>query len=422
MRSATRRTIRRTTTRATRAAARAWASRTPTERTAITDVSIAAAVLLPSLVALPAGGTHLLGLRFATLLLAGVLLVARRRMPWLALLAASVATLLDYSSRLTMMAASYAVAVYQRRFRTFVLLLPVLLGILYSLDVPPDDRLDLDGLVAFTADVLLPALTGLAVRRQRSYGRAVRRGNRIVDGLIESTADLAVERERARLARDLHDGIGHQLSIAALYAGVLEQRAAGDERLTAPARTVQDACAGAAHQLSGVLGVLRGQGGTAERTDPRGSVTELVHSLRAAGVDVRFATARGPAVPLPHETALTVFRIAQEALTNALKHAPGARVDVTLDEDGTGDTLTLRVVNGPARHPSWGAPSSGLGLRGMRERARACGATLATGPLPEGGFAVRLDVPVPDRPGDGLSGLPRDQSADTPAPNQGEKR
>ncbi|QEU92809.1 sensor histidine kinase [Streptomyces kanamyceticus] len=376
-------------------------------------MSIASAVLLPSLIALPAGGSHLLGLRFATLLLAGILLVARRRVPWLALLAASVATLLDYSSRLTMMAASYSVAVYQRRFRAAVLLLPVLLGILYSLDVPPDDRLDLDGLVAFTADVLLPALTGLAVRRQRSYGRAVRRGNRIVDGLIEGTADLAVERERARLARDLHDGIGHQLSIATLYAGVLEQRAAGDARLTAPARTVQDACAGAARQLSGMLGVLRGQGGTAERTDPRGSIAELVHSLRAAGVDVRFPEAREPAVLLPQETALTVFRIAQEALTNALKHAPGARVDVTLDEgavppeaDGTGATLTLHVVNGPARHPRWGAPSSGLGLRGMRERARACGATLATGPLPEGGFAIRLDVPIPGP----IRGLPGSES------------
>ncbi|MFJ2771173.1 sensor histidine kinase [Streptomyces sp. NPDC087300] len=410
--------LRRATRRATRTAARAWAARTPARRAAITDVSIAAAVLVPSLIALPVGGPHLLGLRFATLLLAGVLLVARRRLPWLALLAASVATLLDYSSRLTMMAASYSVAVYQRRFRAGVLLLPVLLGILYSLDVPPDDRLDLDGLVAFAADVLLPALTGLAVRRQRSYGRAVRRGNRIVDGLIEGTADLAVERERARLARDLHDGIGHQLSIAALYAGVLEQRAGDDTRLTAPARTVQDACAGAARQLSGVLGVLRGQGGTAERTDPRGSIAELVQSLRAAGVDVRFPKAQASPVLLPQETALTVFRIAQEALTNALKHAPGARVDVTLDEDAPGGTLTLRVANGPARHPRWGAPSSGLGLRGMRERAGACGATLATGPLPEGGFAVRLDVPVPR---DGQD-RPADQSAGASAPNQGEER
>ncbi|MFE0172456.1 sensor histidine kinase [Streptomyces sp. NPDC059002] len=402
------------TRRAPRRAIRAWAAQPPARRAAITDVSIAVAVLVPSLIALPSGGGDLLRVRLVTLLLAGALLVPRRRVPCLALLAASVATLLDYSSRLTMMAASYAVAVYQRRFRVAVLLLPVLLGILYSLDVPPDDRLDLDGLVAFTADVLLPALTGFAVRRQRRYGRAVRRGNRIVDGLIEGTADLAVERERARLARDLHDGIGHQLSIAALYAGVLEQRAAGDERLSAPARTVQDACAGAARQLSGVLGVLRGQGGTAERTDPRGSITELVHSLRAAGLDVRFPAAQGPAVLLPQETALTVFRIAQEALTNALKHAPGARVDVTLERDGTG-TVTLRVVNGPARHPRWGAPSSGLGLRGMRERAQACGATLATGPLPEGGFAVRLDVPLPDGP---TRSAP-DQSADRAAPNQG---
>ncbi|MFD6435331.1 sensor histidine kinase [Streptomyces venezuelae] len=395
------------TLRWTRRAAHAWAARPAARRAMLTDATVAVAVLVPSLVALPSSGRPLFAVRLIALLLAASLLTLRRVAPWLALLAAAVATLLDYSARLTVMAASYAVALYQRRFRTAVLLLPVALGILYTLDVPFDDRLDLDGFVAFTADVLLPTLTGLAVRQQRRYGQAVRRGNRIVDGLIEDAADLAVERERARLARDLHDGIGHQLSVAALYAGVVEQRAPhGDERLRAASRTVQDACARAAGQLSDVLGVLRGQGGAHERYSPRGSIAELVQSLRSAGVDVRFDTPADTPVPLPQETALTVFRIAQEALTNALKHAPGSRVTVTLapEQGQDGGRVALTVRNGPARHPRWSAPSSGLGLRGMHERAASCGATLTTEPLPEGGFVVHLSVPVTTPPKAGSRG------------------
>jgi signal transduction histidine kinase len=213
----------------------------------------------------------------------------------------------------------------------------------------------------------------------------------------QAQRDQAVLEERARIARELHDLVAHHVSMISVQAetarlttsGLPEE---GKQRFEAISRTARDSLV----ELRRLLGVLREDaGGEAERTPQPGldELDALLDAARAAGSNVRL-TMSGAAVPVPPGVDLTAFRIVQEALTNARRHAPGADVDVELRYER--DTLHLEVRD---QGPGHAVETDGHGLVGMRERAAMLGGTLDAGPAEGGGFAVRADLPIrePDR-------------------------
>ena len=231
-------------------------------------------------------------------------------------------------------------------------------------------------------------------RRQRGQAMAERDETR--RAMEDSLHDQAAMGERARIARDLHDVVAHHVSAIAVQAETARLTIEGmpDEgkaQLEAIGGTARDALA----EMRRLLGVLRADAnGEPERAPQPGLalLDELVETARGAGSEVRL-TVEGEQAPLPPGVDLCAYRILQEALTNARRHAPGADVEVGLEYGA--DTLWLRVRDhGPG---PGGADPDGHGLLGMRERVLMVGGTLSIGPAPDGGFAVEAELPLPLR-------------------------
>jgi signal transduction histidine kinase len=209
----------------------------------------------------------------------------------------------------------------------------------------------------------------------------------------EEDADRAVAEERARLARELHDVVAHAVSMVVVQAEAGAAAGGPPERVEETFDAIADTGRTALSELRRLLGVLRDPGEPGPR-DPQPGVAQLeplVEVVRRAGlpVDVRV---EGTGRPLPPGVDLSAYRIVQEALTNAGKHAPGATVTVTVERpDGA---LTVRVVNGPPTGPVGEAPSGGFGLVGLGERVRTLGGRLTAEPRLDGGFAVEAVLPT----------------------------
>ena len=215
----------------------------------------------------------------------------------------------------------------------------------------------------------------------------------IADTLVEHAA----RGERARIARELHDVVAHHISMISVQAETA--------RLTTPGMPVEganrlaaigDTARTALTEMRRLLGVLREDSGTVPTRRPQPSLqqlNELIDDARdSAGASTRLIV-HGAVVPLDPGVELTAYRIVQEALTNARRHAPGAAVDVELDY--TVDALRLRIRdNGPGPQ---GGTGTGHGVLGMRERVSMAGGTLWTGPAPVGGFLVEAVLPIARR-------------------------
>ncbi|MEU9701801.1 histidine kinase [Streptomyces sp. NPDC047981] len=212
-------------------------------------------------------------------------------------------------------------------------------------------------------------------------------------------AEQAAARERARIAREMHDILSHAVSLMVVQAeaGPVAVRAA-PERAEAAFDAISATGRDAMEQLRRMLGVLRdGTDGAAPPREPQpdlGGLPTLVERVRASGLDVTYRTAGGVRA-LPAAVGATVHRIVQEALTNVVKHAGARKAAVRLAyEDGVLEVVVTDDGRGPRRG---GRPEgAGHGLVGIRERAAAHGGTAATGPGPDGrGFEVRVELPVP---------------------------
>ncbi|MFI7124568.1 sensor histidine kinase [Nonomuraea sp. NPDC050153] len=203
----------------------------------------------------------------------------------------------------------------------------------------------------------------------------------------------AVLAERARIARELHDVVAHHMSVIAIQAEAVPLRARGDAaQLEAGLAEIRGLSLEAIAELRQVLGVLRDQDGRVDTAPQPGldRLDELVSNARAAGLAV-LVKRSGPLDRLPPAVGLSAYRIVQESLSNAMRHAPGATV--ALDIAHKRGELRLRVANGPVAAPGAG-PGAGQGLVGMRERVTLLGGALDAGPVPGGGFEVRATLPV----------------------------
>jgi signal transduction histidine kinase len=206
----------------------------------------------------------------------------------------------------------------------------------------------------------------------------------------------AARGERARIARELHDVVAHHISMIAVQAETARiatpaMPAKGAQRLVAIGDTARTALT----EMRRLLGVLRedAQADTPELRPQPGleQLNELLDQARDAAGSAARLILTGPPVRLDPGVELAAYRIIQEALTNARRHAPGAGVDVELRYGQHALSLRIRD-NGPG--PPIEPPSGGHGLSGMRERASAVGGQLLTGPAPGGGFLVETTLPV----------------------------
>lgn len=205
-------------------------------------------------------------------------------------------------------------------------------------------------------------------------------------------AGRAAARERARIARELHDVVAHHMSVVSLQAGlagyVLDRDAPTARKAIA---TVGESSREALTELRRLVDVLRVED---EDPAPPEDIAELVRRTRAAGLAVEL-TVTGERRAVPTDLAVCVHRVAQESLTNVLKHAgPAATARVRLDHGAREVTLTIRNTGAPAAAPAREPRPGSYGITGMRERAALHGGELSAGPHPDGGFEVRLRLPA----------------------------
>ncbi|GAB6903500.1 sensor histidine kinase [Kineosporia succinea] len=203
--------------------------------------------------------------------------------------------------------------------------------------------------------------------------------------------------ERIRIAQDLHDVLAHHLTLVNAQAGVAGYLLRSDPAAASDAlRDIAGNTRRALDELRATVGMLREDDVAAEPLKPTpgtAQLGELLEGFRSAGARVSFGTTGEPQ-PLPAGKDLAVYRIVQEAVTNATKHAPGAPVEVGLHWQRR--SLSVAVTNpAPAGRPAgFQGPGTRHGLIGMRERAVTAGGTLTAGPTSTGGFDVRASIPV----------------------------
>ncbi|MGY1620389.1 sensor histidine kinase [Geodermatophilus sp. SYSU D00691] len=242
--------------------------------------------------------------------------------------------------------------------------------------------------------IVLPAALGIWQRTRALLLEALRERADRAEAERELMARDAVLTERTRIAREMHDAVGHRVSLMVLQAGAIEMAAGDRDRVEQLAGQVQAAGRQALDELRQMVGVLRA--GEVDEAAPLGpqpglaDLPRLVDEAREAGVPVELSGP--PPEPVDPVVSRAAYRIVQEALTNAGKHAPGAPVTVTVDR-GAG-ALAIRVVNGPATAPADGAPSGGYGLVGLGERVRTLGGRLTAEPRLDGGFCVEAVLPT----------------------------
>ncbi|OLZ48816.1 sensor histidine kinase [Amycolatopsis keratiniphila] len=245
---------------------------------------------------------------------------------------------------------------------------------------------------AFLPFLVTPVWWAANVRQQRDIAHNERANAVQLATIGELDRKAAVAGERSKMARDLHDVIAGHLSAIAIQSEAALSMATADPKLSRKVlESVRENSVSALEEMRAMIGLLRADT-EIEPTAPArlAELSKLVESARASGLAVELGAVPDPSADLPAAVDLTAYRIAQEALTNAMKHAPGGRA--VLDIRSSGGILTVEVRNDlqPGRPGDGG---TGLGLLNMRERAAAVGGTFTAGPS-GGRWLVRAELPL----------------------------
>jgi signal transduction histidine kinase len=245
--------------------------------------------------------------------------------------------------------------------------------------------------------VILGWYVGRRVRGRGEYLRLLEERATSMERERHAAAQRAVDEERARIARELHDVVAHRVSMITVQAGAAQTVATSDpQRAIRAMKDIEEAGREALGELRQVLGVLRSdqQGENLVPVHGLAEIPGLVAEMRATGLDVSLSSDGVPDA-LPANVGLASYRIVQEALTNVLKHAgPTPEAEVRLS---TRDhMLTIEVTDRGSGASS--LPGSGQGLMGMRERAALLGGTFEAGPRIGGGFQIMARLPIDEEP------------------------
>ncbi|WP_329588120.1 histidine kinase [Streptomyces sp. NBC_01362] len=247
---------------------------------------------------------------------------------------------------------------------------------------------------------LLPLLViswGMAVRSRRQLVVTLRERAQRAEAEAGLRAEQAQRLAREAIAREMHDVLAHRLTLLSVHAGALEFRPdAPKAEVARAAGVIRDSAHEALQDLREIIGVLRSPGESdGDRPQPTlATLDSLIDESRLAGMKVTLVNRVDEPSTAPAATGRTVYRIAQEGLTNARKHAPGTEVTVTVT-GAPGEGLTVEVRNPAPTEPFERVPGSGQGLIGLTERATLAGGSLDHGPEPDGGFRVRASLPWP---------------------------
>lgn len=242
--------------------------------------------------------------------------------------------------------------------------------------------------------VAIPLLAAEMLRTRRSYVSLMHERFALAHQTREQDAQRRVEQERLRIARDLHDIVAHSLTAinvqAATAAQLLDRN---PENARVALETIEDTSRDAIGELRAILGVLRDRDNPDAPHAPAPGVNDLgglVKSAADAGLDVSFETTGMPPPRLSDAVSLAAYRIVQESLTNAQRHAPGAAVRVDLAYDAA--ELRVAVSNDAGRAVDSNGATPGVGITGMTERAQAVGGALRAQARADG-FAVQASLP-----------------------------
>ncbi len=277
----------------------------------------------------------------------------------------------------------------------------------------------------YLALAVVPGLASRYRAQRRDLLEALRRHNAQLVREQAMVARQARLLERQRIAQDMHDSLGHQLALIAVHAGALEVDPGLGDRQREGVGILREAARSAMRELREAVGILRDD--TEEppvpAPGPEPEAAGAPHARGAAGVDALVASSRSAGAPVelrrsgerrPLAPAVdhAVYRIVQEGLTNAHKHAPGAPITVELRYEP--DSLVVEVANAPVPEGAPSGPpaiSGGQGLAGLEERARLVGGMVHSGPSPDGGFRLAGVLPY----GDGASPVGREDATSVAA-------
>jgi signal transduction histidine kinase len=215
--------------------------------------------------------------------------------------------------------------------------------------------------------------------------------------LVRSRHDLAEERsarvEESERRGELHDVVAHSMSVISVQATTAPFRITGMPPGTKDEfDSIAHSSRTALTEMRSLLAILRGDDEADLAPQPGlADVVELVESSRSSGTPIELSIVPTDVPDVPPATGLTAYRVVQEAVSNALRHAPGAHVSVRIRAAAT---LDIEVVNGPAEREPGASAGAGLGLKGIRDRVRALGGDVVIGPTPDDGFAVRASLPI----------------------------
>jgi signal transduction histidine kinase len=239
--------------------------------------------------------------------------------------------------------------------------------------------------------LLLPVLGGMLLRRSRHQSAELARLGAELSAEREAHAAAAAAAERSRIARELHDVVSHAVTVMVVQAGAAEQLIDDDHPARARVQAIRGAGKEALGELRRQLGLMRA--GEPSSVSPLPGLAQLPELTGASGA--RLTMTEDVPDGVPPGLALTTYRLVQEALTNAHRHAPRAAVDVCVRRSA--DELSVLVEDdGPGVSAASG---SGQGLRGMRERVEMYGGELEVGPRTDrSGWRVRARLPIPVGP------------------------
>ncbi|MBE3001987.1 ATP-binding protein [Nocardiopsis sp. HNM0947] len=395
--------------------ARNWSRR---HETLVDTVTVAPLLLLHASGAL-AGGLSASALSPAHLAVGFALLlplVVRRRFPVAVFAAVAAAAAVQMGlgvglilADVAVLVALYTVAAHARTVWATGALGVVEAGLLLALVRSPyTDRGDWDVLALYTFLILLCWVTGLYMKLRRRYVLGLEERNRWLERERDARARAAAAEERERIAREMHDVVAHNISVMVVQAEGATYAVEHDPgRAQGAMRTVAETGRSALSEVRGILGALRGSDDDPEGGEGPGheghdayapspgidSLDRVAEQVRAAGVPVDL-TFTGEQRPLPAGVELAAFRVVQEALTNALKHAGPGTSRVRVEVEYGARALTLRVRDDGRGLLAPGHDGRGQGLVGMRERVSVHGGWLRAGPCSDGGFEVVATLPV----------------------------
>jgi signal transduction histidine kinase len=304
---------------------------------------------------------------------------------------------------------AYACAVrMERRAAGAVLLISTALLVASTVPFGTNSWKDASRMGAVAAFPLVAGVLGNSAQNRRAYLAAVEERARRAEESRDSEARRRVSEERLRIARELHDLVAHQITLANAQATVADHLFdARPEQTRKSLKELVKTTGDALDDLRATVGLLRQSGDATAPAEPAPGLSRLptlLESFRRAGLEVSVHQ-EGTARQLPPGVDLTAYRIVQEALTNVTKHAGTGsarvrlvwnrdRVTITVADDGSGARTGPAASAGPSVSKVPDRPP-GYGLIGMRERATAVGGHLSAGRRPEGGFLVSTQLPLP---------------------------